>query len=168
MIISLIAAIAGKKRAIGYENKLLYHIPNDLKRFKKLTSGHTIIMGRKTWESLPVKPLPKRRNIIISSSDIHVDGADVFNNIDDALSSCNNNGEVFIIGGASLYSQMIDKADRLYLTEIEDEPESADVFFPEIPESFEVIYVNPVFDVYDDMPLEYDFTIYEKRSDTEE
>ncbi len=132
MRISIIVAIA-QNNAIGHENKLIYWLPNDLKRFKQLTTGNTIIMGRKTFESLPKGALPNRRNIVLSRTGSPVDfpGADCFRNLDEALSSCNENDEVFIIGGASVYAEGLKIADCLCLTYIHDIPEHADTFFPE-------------------------------------
>lgn len=132
MRISIIVAIA-QNNAIGHENKLIYWLPNDLKRFKQLTTGNTIIMGRKTFESLPKGALPNRRNIVLSRTGSPVDfpGADCFRYLDEALASCNENDEVFIIGGASVYAEGLKIADRLCLTYIHDIPEHADTFFPE-------------------------------------
>ena len=134
--ISIIAAVA-QNNALGYKNQLLYHLPDDLKRFKKLTSGHTVIMGKNTYDSLPNGALPNRRNIVLSRSVKELPDCDVYTNIDEALKSCGDE-EIFIIGGASIYKQMIDKADRIYITEVYDVPENADVFFPEIPKEFDV------------------------------
>ena len=129
-MISIIAAVA-KNNAIGFQNKLIYWLPNDLKRFKALTTGNTIIMGRKTFESLPKGALPNRRNVVISRNSEYVaEGAEVYASIDAALAACNGD-EIFILGGEQLYKAMLDKADRLCLTEIDDEPENADAFFPE-------------------------------------
>ena len=136
--ISIIAAVA-QNNALGYKNQLLYHLPDDLKRFKKLTSGHTVIMGKNTYDSLPNGALPNRRNIVLSRSVKELPDCDVYTNIDDALESCGDE-EIFIIGGASIYKQTIDKADKIYTTEVYDVPENADVFFPEIPEEFDVKY----------------------------
>ena len=136
--ISIIAAVA-QNNALGYKNQLLYHLPDDLKRFKKLTSGHIVIMGKNTYDSLPNGALPNRRNIVLSRSVKELPDCDVYTNIDDALESCGDE-EIFIIGGASIYKQMIDKADKIYITEVYDVPENADVFFPEIPEEFDVEY----------------------------
>ena len=136
--ISIIAAVA-QNNALGYKNQLLYHLPDDLKRFKKLTSGHTVIMGKNTYDSLPNGALPNRRNIVLSRSVKELPDCDVYTNIDEALKSCGDE-EIFIIGGASIYKQMIDNADKIYITEVYDVPENADVFFPEIPEEFDVEY----------------------------
>lgn len=130
-MISIIVAI-NKNNGIGYKNELLYWLPNDLKRFKTLTTGHTIIMGRKTFESLPKGALPNRRNIVLSSQDITFPGAECFHSLKDALEACKDEIEVFIIGGASLYKEAMPIADRLYITEIDDSEKEADAFFPEI------------------------------------
>lgn len=128
-MISIIAAVA-RNRAIGYENKLIYWLPNDLKRFKALTTGHTIIMGRNTFLSLPKGALPNRRNIVLTRSQKAFPGCDVFASLEDALAHCDKDEDVYIIGGASVYRQALPLADRLCLTEIDDTPEKADTFFP--------------------------------------
>ena len=129
--ISIIVAIA-QNNAIGYENKLLYWLPNDLKRFKSLTTGHTIIMGRKTFESLPKGALPNRRNIVLTRQELTFPGAERYASLEEALKQCKEEEEVFIIGGASVYRESIQLADKLYITYIEDTPAQADAFFPEI------------------------------------
>ena len=129
-MISLIAAIA-KNRAIGCDNKLLYWLPNDLKRFKSLTTGHTIIMGRKTFESFPKGALPNRRNVVLSRQPLTYPGAEVFPSLESALASCADDEEVFVIGGETLYRQAVGLADRMYLTLVDDQPADADAFFPE-------------------------------------
>lgn len=130
--VSLIAAVA-KNNAIGYENHLLYWLPNDLKRFKSLTTGHTIIMGRRTFESLPKGALPNRRNIVLSrNADFVAAGVEVFSSLEAALEACFSEEEVFVIGGESLYRTSLPQASRLYLTHVEDVPEKADAFFPEV------------------------------------
>ncbi|MBR4191291.1 MAG: dihydrofolate reductase [Prevotella sp.] len=128
-MISVIAAVA-KNRAIGYENKLIYWLPNDLKRFKALTTGHTIIMGRNTFLSLPKGALPNRRNIVLSRSTKDFPGCDVYSSLEEALKHCTPDEDIYIIGGASVYRQALKIADRLCLTEINDTPEKADTFFP--------------------------------------
>ncbi len=129
-IITIIAAVA-KNRAIGFENKLLYWLPNDLKRFKALTTGHTIIMGRNTFLSLPKGALPNRRNVVLSRSAKAFPGCEVFPSLEKALKSCKDDEQVYIIGGARVYEQAITFADRLCLTEIDDIPQEADAFFPD-------------------------------------
>lgn len=130
MSISIIAAVA-RNRAIGHNNKLLYRLPNDLKRFKALTTGHTIIMGRRTFESLPKGALPNRRNVVLSRSDSEFPGCDKYSSLEEALNNCKEDEDVFIIGGASVYEQAMKFADRLLLTEIDDTPQEADAFFPD-------------------------------------
>ena len=129
-MITIIAAVA-KNRAIGFENKLLYWLPNDLKRFKALTTGHTIIMGRNTFESLPKGALPNRRNVVLSRTTKELPGCDVFPTLEKAIQSCQPEEDVYIIGGARVYEQAIRFADRLCLTEIADTPREADAFFPD-------------------------------------
>ena len=136
-MISIIAAVA-RNRAIGYRNKLLYWLPDDLRRFKQLTTGHTIIMGRRTFESLPKGALPNRRNIVLSRGSSDFPGCDRFASLKEALAHCKDNEEVFIIGGASVYGQAMPIADRLCLTEIDDVPENADAFFPPYEDWVEV------------------------------
>ncbi len=132
MKLSLIAAI-DRHRAIGYQNKLLFWLPNDLKRFKALTTGHTILMGRKTFESLPKGALPHRRNVVLSSSQsLTLPGAEVFHSLQEALDACHPDELVYVIGGASLYQQALPLADALCLTEIDAEAPQADAWFPPI------------------------------------
>ncbi|HVW96950.1 MAG TPA: dihydrofolate reductase [Mucilaginibacter sp.] len=129
MIVSAVVAIA-ENRAIGKDNKLLWHLPNDLKHFKTITSGHTIIMGRKTFDSVG-RPLPNRRNIVITRRDITIDGAEVVNSLDAAVALCKNEQEVFIVGGAEIYNMAMPVTDRIYLTVVHQEFDG-DAFFPEI------------------------------------
>lgn len=137
MKITIIAAVA-QNRAIGKDNKLIYWLPNDLKRFKALTTGHTIIMGRRTFESLPKGALPNRRNIVISRSQGCFVGCDTYSSLDEALLHCAENEEIYVIGGASVYAEAMKRADRLCLTEIRDTPSEADVFFPPYDEWKEI------------------------------
>ena len=136
-MISIIAAVA-RNRAIGYRNKLLYWLPDDLRRFKQLTTEHTIIMGRRTFESLPKGALPNRRNIVLSRGQSDFSGCERFASLKEALAHCKDDEEVFIIGGASVYGQAMPIADRLCLTEIDDVPENADAFFPPYEDWVEV------------------------------
>ncbi len=130
--ISIIAAV-DQRMAIGFQNKLLFWLPNDLKRFKSLTTGNTIIMGRKTFESLPKGALPNRRNVVLSSNPAtECPGAEVFPSLEAALQSCREDEHVYIIGGASMYRQALPFADELCLTEIDSTAPEADVYFPEV------------------------------------
>ena len=144
---SIIACISKVHRAIGYQNRLLYAIPSDMTRFRMLTTGHSIIMGRKTFESLPNGALPNRHNIVISKTREQITGCEVFASLEEALEARKEmagskeaaEDECFIIGGASIYEQALPFADKLYLTIVEKEPEHADTFFPEInPAEWEV------------------------------
>ena len=129
--LNIIVAVA-RNNAIGLNNELLYRLPNDLKRFKTLTTGHTVIMGRKTFESLPKGALPNRRNIVLSRQEgLHYENAECYSSLEDALMQCDYWEDVFIIGGAELYKQTLDMASRIYLTLIDDIPAVADSFFPE-------------------------------------
>lgn len=133
--ISVIAAVA-QNRAIGFENKLLYWLPNDLKRFKALTTGHTIVMGRKTFESFPKGALPNRRNVVLSrNAALQLPGTECFTSLEDALKSCQQDEHIYIIGGDSVYQQSMDIADELCLTLVEDTPAQADAFFPVVDPS---------------------------------
>ena len=130
MTVSMIVAI-GSNNEIGKNNDLLWYLPSDLKFFKATTMGKSIIMGRKTFQSLP-KALPGRKNIVISSdSNFNAPGAVVVTDIDAALKESETE-EVFIIGGASIYKAYFPVADKLYITEVEFEDKEADVYFPEI------------------------------------
>ena len=130
MMVSMVVAIA-ENNAIGKNNQLLWHLPKDLKHFKTITSGHTVIMGRKTFDSVG-KPLPNRRNIVITrNKDLSIQGAEVVNDLATALSLCTIEQEVFIVGGAEIYKQAMADTDRIYLTVVHGSFE-ADTFFPEI------------------------------------
>ena len=131
MTLSIIVAIASDG-AIGRANDLLWHLPADLKRFKELTTGHTILMGRKTFDSLPRGPLPNRRNIIISRSLPTQPGAEVYPTIQQAIEACASDGEVFIIGGGEIYRQLLPNTERIYLTRVQASFPDAEVFFPEL------------------------------------
>jgi len=129
--LSIIVAVA-QNNAIGKDNKLLWHISEDLKRFKMLTSGKTIVMGKNTFYSLPVRPLPNRINIVITDiPDEKIEGCVMAYSIEDAINKCDDTNENFIIGGASVYSQFMPYADKLYLTKVNKDFE-ADCFFPEV------------------------------------
>ncbi len=130
--ISIIAAV-DLRLGIGFENKLLFWLPNDLKRFKALTTGHTIIMGRKTFESFPKGALPNRRNVVLSTHPATIcAGAEVFPSLEAALQSCQPDEHIYIIGGETLYRQAIALADELCLTEIDSTAPQADAFFPTV------------------------------------
>ncbi len=136
-MVIMIAAVA-ENNALGKNNNLLWHLPNDFKRFKEITSGHHIIMGRKTFESFP-KPLPNRTHVIITrQNDFEYEGCIVVQNIEKALSVCPINENLYIIGGGEIYQQAISFADQLDITRVHHSFD-ADVYFPEIdPEIWEL------------------------------
>lgn len=126
--ISIIVAV-GKDGAIGRNNSLIWHLPGDLPRFKRLTTGRTVIMGRNTWQSLPHAPLPDRRNIVLSyNPDFKPSGAEVYSSLPAALAACADEREVFIIGGGKVYSEAFSFATNLYLTEVDADTPDADTF----------------------------------------
>nr|WP_299126820.1 dihydrofolate reductase [uncultured Winogradskyella sp.] len=124
---------AGEDNAIGKDNDLIWHLSNDLKRFKKLTSGHYIIMGRKTFESFP-KPLPNRTHIVITRQQDYKapDGVIIVNNLEDAIDAARKDNQPFIIGGGQIYKQSMRLADKLEITRVHSTFKNADTFFPEI------------------------------------
>lgn len=130
MTVTIVVAI-GENNAIGKDNQLLWYLPKDLRHFKTITNGHTVIMGRKTFESVG-KPLPNRRNLIITrNKELLIEGAEVLHTIEEALALCKEDGEVFIIGGAEIYKMAMKHTDKIYLTVVHENFE-ADAFFPEI------------------------------------
>ena len=134
MNISMIAAL-GRKNEIGKGNDLVFHFHNDMVFFRETTSGGTVVMGRKTFDSLP-KVLPKRRNIVISTNkNLEIEGAEVCSSIEEAIKLFEKDEKVFIIGGGRIYSEFLPYADKLYLTEVDAECTDADVFFPQFDKS---------------------------------
>lgn len=161
--IALIAAIA-KNNAIGINNKLIYWLPNDLKRFKELTTGHTIIMGSNTFRSLPKGALPNRRNIVLSRKESSFPGTETFKSLEEALANCVNEEIVYIIGGEMLYRTAMPMADILCLTEIDDTPAEADAFFPEFTRSEWEIIQDETHDKDEKHDFKYRFATYIKRN----
>ena len=158
--ISAIAAIA-KNRALGKDNKLLFKIPEDQKRFKSLTTGHAIIMGRKTYESMG-RPLPNRTNIIITrDASFTAEGSVITHSLDEALAEAKKieNSEIFIIGGAQIFSEALPVIDKLYLTIVDKEAEG-DAFFPAYDEFNKVTFEQQG----EDEGLKYKFIDLEKTS----
>lgn len=160
--ISIIVAIASNN-AIGKDNDLLWHITKDLKRFKRLTEGHFIVMGKRTYFSLPKRPLPKRTNMIITDlPGEEIDNCLMAYSIEDAISKMDNASESFIIGGGSIYRQFMEFADKLYITKVHKEFE-ADTFFPEFSlDDWKLVEKE---DVNDDPQndFKYSFEIYERK-----
>jgi len=162
MSISIVVAI-GRNNQLGYNNHLLWSLPNDMKRFKTLTTGHTVIMGRNTYLSLPKGSLPNRRNVVISDDkNDNFPGCEMVSSIKDALKLTENDGEVFIMGGASIYRQFLQYADRLYLTIVDDSPE-ADVFFPLISSDDCVLVEREDFTADERHCADYSFRTLERK-----
>jgi dihydrofolate reductase len=150
--ISIIVAIA-QNNAIGKDNQLLWHIPADLKRFKQLTTGHTIVMGKRTFESLPIRPLPNRRSVVITDvAGEEIEGCTMAYSIQDAIEKMDDEKENFIIGGGSVYRQFLPIADHLYLTIVQKDFD-ADTFLEINLSDWETIEREDHFD--EELPYYY-------------
>ena len=159
--ITLIAA-AAENDALGKENDLIWHISEDLKRFKRLTTGHAIIMGRKTFESMP-KALPNRTNIILTKKkDYQPEGALVVNTVEEALALVEEDAQPFIIGGGEIYRLFMETCDRIELTRVHHDFD-ADVFFPSIDTSKWAIVNQEDILATGDQPYNYSYLTYEKK-----
>ena len=159
MSYSIIAAI-GKNRELGKDNDLIWHLPNDLKFFREVTSNHTIIMGRNTFESLP-RMLPNRKHIVLTSRDGLPSEVEVYRELKQILERYKDTEEeIFIIGGASIYSQFLEHSDKLYLTEIEATEETASVYFPEFAQEQ---YEREVLKENEDNGISYKHVLYIKK-----
>ena len=163
--ISIIAAVA-ENGAIGYQNKLIYWLPNDLKRFRILTTGNTIIMGRKTFESLPKGALPNRRNIVLTRHKANFENAECYPSLEEALNACKDDNHIYIIGGNSVYQQALKYADELCLTLIKDTPEKADAFFPPYKDEWKEISRED-HGIDEKHQYEYSFVDYIKKEQAE-
>lgn len=153
-MINLIAAV-GKNLEIGLNNKLIFHIPNDLKYFKKITLNKTVVMGRKTYESIG-GPLPNRNNVVLTRDKFNANNVETVHNIKDVLSK----KEVFVIGGEEIYREFIPYADNIYLTEV-DEARKADTYFPKFDKS---LYNKEIIKTEKYNDLKYSFVIYKKKN----
>ena len=161
-MISIIAAVS-EDLGIGKDNELLWHIPEDLKRFKRLTSGNTVIMGKRTWMSLPVKPLPGRRNIVLTDIPGECfECSETATSVEDALGKCREDENIFVIGGGSVYHQFMPLADRLYITHIH-KIAPADVYFPKIDLRKWKILEKSEKKVTDGGHIPYTYVIYERK-----
>lgn len=157
MSVSMIAAV-GKNLELGKNNDLIWHFKEDMKFFKDTTMGHTVVMGRKTFESLP-KALPGRKNIVISSNaEYQAQGATVVTSVEEALKIADNE-EIFVIGGGKIYAEFLPYADKLYLTEIYAECEDADTYFPQFNKSD---YIKEIINYYDIDGVEFYHVVYKK------
>jgi len=163
-MISIIVAVSDDW-GIGKDNDLLWHLPEDMKRFKKLTTGNTIIMGKRTWESLPKRPLPNRKNVVITDNPgENFEGAVSVYSIDEAIATCRDDDEIFIIGGGSIYRQFMPLADRLYITHVHKKTE-ADVFFPKIDKRIWKVVEKEEFKPEDE-GIPYTYVIYDRKKST--
>lgn len=167
-MLSIIVAVAGNN-AIGRKNELLWHISQDLKYFKATTTGHPVIMGRKTYDSIG-RPLPGRRNIVLTRGgevvgeikNPDITSLEVVNDLEYVIEIAKGEGEFFVMGGGQLYKQTFEKADRLYITKIYAEAEDADTFFPEIKEGeWKVINCSERF-MDQENGIEFQFVVYER------
>lgn len=154
-MITIIVAV-DSNYGIGYNNSLLAHIPGDLKRFRQITMGHCLIMGKKTWESLPLRPLPGRQNIVLTDNELDCfDCAFTAHSIEEALGLCEQGKEIFIMGGGSVYRQFMPLADRLMVTHV-DREFTADTFFPAI--NHDEWYLSEKEDFMTEDPEAFSFT----------
>lgn len=159
MSYSIIAAV-GKNRELGKDNDLIWHLPNDLKFFRQVTSNHTIIMGRNTFESLP-RMLPNRKHIVLTSRDGLPNEVEVYRELKQILEKYKDTEEeIFIIGGASIYTQFLEHSSKLYLTEIDAEEETASVYFPEFDQQQ---YNREVLQENEDNGISYKHVLYIKK-----
>ena len=159
--IIIIAAVA-KNLVIGKNNQLIWNIPEDMAHFKALTQGHTVVMGRKTWESLPprFRPLPGRRNIVITrQGSYQAPGAEIASSLDCAIALAKSDPKLFIIGGAEIYAQALAKADSLELTEVDLSPDG-DAWFPTLVDDEWRITATPT--LLSGSGIRYCFKRYEK------
>ncbi|MCX7710896.1 MAG: type 3 dihydrofolate reductase [Clostridia bacterium] len=159
-MISMIWAM-GKNRLIGRDNQLPWRLPADLANFKRITTGHPVIMGRKTFESLG-RPLPGRKNVIITrNKDLSIEGCEILHSVEEACRLAEKQ-EVFIIGGAEIYSKFLPHADKLYITEI-DESFEGDTHFPEFNMDEWVLTSKVKGDKDEKNPYDYYFLVYERK-----
>lgn len=163
-MISIIVAVSDNL-AIGRAGDMPWHISADLKYFKRTTKGHTVVMGRRTWESIGCRPLPGRRNIVVSRTMAAEEGYEVAPSLPEALMMAAGGGEIFIMGGGRLYAEAIDLADRLYVTHVHTKIEDADTFFPDFTTrdwariSISETETDPA------TGLSYEFAVYERKED---
>ena len=165
MILSIISAI-GKNNELGKGNALLWDLPRDMKHFRETTAGHTVVMGQKTFDSIG-HPLPKRRNIVLSKDmNLKIEGVEVVHSFDELYTLLEKTGteneEVFIIGGAQIYKQAMDKADRLYVTHVNQVFSDADTFFPTIENTTWKEVGREHYDPDAENKFTLDFSVYEK------
>ncbi|BBJ00332.1 dihydrofolate reductase [Ferrigenium kumadai] len=159
--LSILVAMA-KNRTIGVNNTLPWRCPEDLKHFKALTMGHHMIMGRKTFDSIG-KPLPGRTTVVVTRDrNLKIEGCVMAHSLQDAIAACANDSEVFIVGGAEIYTQSLDLADTLYITEIQQDVEG-DAHFPEFDRNVWQETAREVRSQQEPQPLEYHFVTYRRK-----
>ena len=162
-MISIIVAIA-ENYAIGKKGDLLCHLPEDLKHFKHITSGKTVLMGERTFFSLPKHPLPNRRNIVLTDVQGKTfEGAEAVYSLDEAVQAIQSDEEAFVIGGGMVYRQMMPRADKLYITHIHHSWEDADTFFPEIKAEEWQLLSAERHSADENNPCDYTFAEYGRR-----
>jgi len=162
-MISIIVAIS-ENYAIGKKGDLLCHMPADLKHFKEITSGKTVLMGERTFFSLPKHPLPNRRNIVLTDiQNKTFEGAEAVYSLDELVAKVQDKEEAFVIGGGMVYRQMMPRADKLYITHIHHSWDDADTFFPEIKESEWKLLSAERHNADDKNPYDYTFAEYGRR-----
>ena len=162
-MISIIVAIA-ENYAIGKKGDLLCHMPADLKHFKTITSGHTVMMGERTFLSLPKHPLPNRRNIVLTDvKGKTFEGAETVYSLDEMVAQVNPEEEAFVIGGGMVYRQMMERADKLYITHIHHSWPDADTFFPEIDPAIWKQISSERHSADENNPYDYTFAEYGRR-----
>ena len=159
-MVSIIVAIA-QNGTIGDKNALLWHIKEDMRFFRTTTSGHPVIMGRKTFESLGSRPLPKRKNIVITRSDVEFEGAFVAHSLEEAIAMAEGDEEIFIMGGAQIYAQALEVADRMYITRVERDYEG-DTSFPAVVYSKWHLAKEERFERGEDFDSPFAFLVYER------
>jgi len=161
-VIAAVAAVA-RDGAIGRKGQLLCHLPGDMRHFRELTMGHSIVMGRKTLESFPRGPLPGRQNIVLTRSLTYKpDGVTIVHSIDEALQAVTMPGEVMIIGGAQVYAQAMPRVNKLYLTRLHATFDDADAFFPTIdPAQWRQVSIEQHIATGDE-PCDYDYVVLER------
>ena len=162
-MINIIVAVSDNL-AIGRAGDMPWHISADLKYFKRVTSGHTVVMGRKTWESIGCRPLKNRRNIVVSSTMEAGEGFEVAGSLKKALEMASGE-EIFIMGGGRLYAQAISVAERLYVTHVHTVVEDADTFFPEITTKEWLLTDRSETETDPASGLNYEFTVYDRKEE---
>jgi Dihydrofolate reductase len=162
-MISIIVAIA-ENGAIGANNDLLWRLPNDMKRFKTLTTGHTVIMGRKTFESLPKGALPNRVNVVITGNpNASFENCEIFNDLKSAIDFYSKEDEIFIIGGATIYNLALPMVEKLYITRVHHSFKNADTFFPDIGDNKWGMTESEAFQIDERHLYPYTFETYIKK-----